>query len=170
MVPSSWPAPETTAGRGLWLSPLSPLPANGTQVIAPFGFVFPSFQRCPGNQQKGGGGIQPHTTGSGPGIRPRVRRPSPGPSWVGLSLVTVQTTQTPPLTPQGPGLDAGWAAGVGVASAASTLAPAPLRQNRPPRTPAQPALPPPTFPARGGSRAQDWRIKFDLKEFYRSAQ
>lgn len=59
MVPSSRPAPETTAGRGLWLSPLSPLPANCTQVIAPFGFVFPSFKRCPGNQQKGGGGIQP---------------------------------------------------------------------------------------------------------------
>lgn len=101
LVPSSRPAPETTAGGGLWLSPLSPLLANCSQFSMAFGFCgeffFPPFKKCPGSSsfpsaQGRRGHPAPHN-----GIW--SWKSCPGPSWVGRSLATVQIMQTLLLTP-----------------------------------------------------------------------
>lgn len=117
--------------------------------------------------------------GSSPTRRIWPWNTSPGPSGVGLSLVAAQITWTPLCistraldwmghSKQGGRSGSGGRRGsqhllVGTRFIQTDHTPQPqpwLGQRRPPTH----------FSGRREARARDWRIKFDLKEFYRSAQ
>ena len=166
---SQWPAlpaAETSAGGGCWLSPQT------TQFITPFipHLFTNALATFLSHQQKGGGRIQPHMADL---ALEHFPWPILGGDYMDRTIYFHEGSGLMVHSSQEGGVDR---VGGGRGGRRGSQQPPrwhSLHSNRPHPTHttlARPVLPPTNFSGQREARARDWRIKFDLKEFYRSAQ